>query len=125
MLGKELPDFVGGVERGGGWVQAGNAAVHRAAGGAGPLVAGAGDGDEFDGAVVRAGGQGGGDRAGGGDGGLRALVGRPPPGVEVRDGRAVDVRDALAGAAVVGDVLVGGAVEVEHGQGRGVGAVAE
>src|SRR5262249_40057806 len=97
MGGEEVPEGGGGVQRGGGVVETGDRAGQPGWGGAGPLVPGSGDGDKGDAPAGFAPGVGSGDRAG--DPGRRggAVLAGAPGGQQVRDGRAVDLRDAVPG----------------------------
>src|SRR6202042_1696695 len=92
-------------------------------GAAGPLVFAAVDGDQFDAAFVGARGGRCGEWGVGGDIGGAALVGLAPERVEVSYRRPVDGAPALP--AVVGDHLVGGAVDVDHRRRVGCGAGVE
>src|SRR5690348_11641991 len=81
-------------------------------------MASAGDRDQLDGAAGRAACGGGGHHAGGLHDRDGAVVDVAPGGVERRDCRPVDARDAVTRAAVVGDVVVGGAVDSDDRERR-------
>src|SRR6202012_3784926 len=105
--GEELPDGLGGVQLVRRWV-----ALLEEGAAAGPLVFAAVDGDQFDAAPVRAGGGRCGERGPGRDIGCAALIDLEPERVDVRDRWPVD--GARGVPTVIGDQLVGGAVDVDH-----------
>ena len=107
MGGEELPDGLGGVQ-----LVRRRVALLEEGAAAGPLVFAAVDGDQFDAALVGAGGGRCGERGVGRDIGCAAPIGLEPERVDVGDRRPVDGAPALP--TVIGDQLVGGAVDVDH-----------
>src|ERR1700722_11199424 len=83
MSGEELPQLLGGE--------------------VGPMVAAAVDGDQHHAAVVGTSGGRGGDRPAGRDGRRLTLIDLTPERIQVRYRRAVDVDEATAGPATIGN----------------------
>src|SRR5579859_141011 len=114
---EERPDNVCRIQRSRWRIGAQQALEYRTVRRAGPLVPGTRDRDELDRAPCGARREGRGDSIDRRYRGWWAPVARAPRGHESGYRRAVDMRVSVAFAAVVRDVVVGGAVEVDDRDG--------